>query len=136
MDQWRKPFLVFVTAAILYVLIVVVGHRVTYSLLIGRYENYKDAYVVISIIETVLLIPLASISIGVFVAFLEPERGWWLAGVSLLPLFGYWLYQVFAPPVFTLWFINETLTMISAFLVSRWRRKTNRRNESANPKDE
>jgi len=136
MDQWRKPFLVFVTAAILYVLIVVVGHRVTYSLLIGRYENYKDAYVVISIIETVLLIPLASISIGVFVAFLEPERGWWLAGVSLLPLFGYWLYQMFAPPVFTLWFINETLTMISAFLVSRWRRRSVAANESANPKDE
>jgi hypothetical protein len=127
MDQWRKPFLVFLTAAILYVLIVVVGHRVTYSLLIGRYEIYKDAYVVISIIETVLLVPLASIAIGVFVAILEPERGWWLAGVSLLPLFGYQLYQMFAPPVFTLWFINETLTMISAFLVSRWRRKTRRR---------
>ncbi len=94
-----------------------------YSLLIGRYATYKDAYVVISIIETLLVFPLASISTGVFVALFEPKRGWWLAGISLLPLLGYWLYEIFAGEVVMLCLIHEALTMMSAFAISRSRRK-------------
>jgi hypothetical protein len=123
MYQMRRLILVFVAAVIMSFLIAVGGHWITYSFLIGRYEIYKDAYVVISIIETLLVFPLASISTGVLVALLEPKRGWWLAGVSLLPLLGYWLYQMFAAEVLMLCLIHESLTMISAFLISQWRRR-------------
>jgi hypothetical protein len=56
MNQRRKTFLVFVSAAILSFVLASAGHRITYSLLMGSYDSYKDDYVLISIIETLLVL--------------------------------------------------------------------------------
>ena len=119
----RRTLVIFVSAAALSFSLAFIGHRVTYGLMIGRFQNYKDAAVVISVIETLVVFPLMSILVGIFVGWLEQERRWWLAGVSLAPFLGYFLIiSAFDGRIFMLCTFYALLSLTAAFTISRWKR--------------
>jgi hypothetical protein len=70
----RREVLVIVSGAVLSLLLAGGGLRLVYWLVSGTYEIYKDDFVEIVIIETMVVLPLMSILVGAFVAIQLPRR--------------------------------------------------------------
>lgn len=125
-SEMRRTALVTSSGVILSFLLACGGHWLTYSLVSGTYEIYKDDYMLISLIQTFLVLPLTSALVGTLVGTLLLHIQWLYGGVCLAPLTLYLLYESRAEgAVFMLCVIYLSVSTLSAFLVSGWRnRKT------------
>ena len=120
----KRTALVTLSGAALSFLLASGGHWLIYSLVSGSHESYKDDYVEISIIHTLVVLPLMAMAVGAFVATLLPPNQWWTAGVSLLPLLAYLLYESEgAGAMVFLCLIYLSIGILAALLVCWWRRR-------------
>lgn len=119
----RRTAFVTSSGVILSFLLAGGGHWLTYSLVSGTYEIYKDDYVLISIIQMLVVLPLTSAAVGAVVGILLLNNQWLYGGVCLTPLVSYLLYE--SRPegaVFMLCVIYLSIGILAAMLVSRWRK--------------
>jgi hypothetical protein len=87
---------------------------------VERSEN-KDPILRVMLFQTFGVIPVVAIIVGAFVGSLVPRSGWWLGGVTLLPLFIYGLVRG-ASGVEVLLAVQLLLALGAAFVVSRFKR--------------
>lgn len=120
----RRSFLVVSSGILISFLIADGGHWLTYALVSGKYGTYKDDYLIISIIQTLGVLPLTSIIVGAFTGLLLPQRQWFYAAAALAPLVLYLLYESRADgTVLMLCLTYLGIGVATAAAVSWWRNR-------------
>ena len=120
----RRTVLVISSGAILSFLLASGGHWLIYSLVSGTHEAFKDDYIEISMIQILVVLPLASILCAGFVGILLLKRQGLYGGVCLLPLTVYLLYESRgAGAMVLLCLIYIGVGILTALLVSRQRNR-------------
>jgi hypothetical protein len=107
--------------------IALAGSALLWLFLIGRTRtsSNKDALVNLMILQALVVNPLMSILVGVFVAWFAQRAAWWLAGLSLLPLLIYGVLRAESRPAeILLSIVYLLLGLASAFGASRLKSKS------------
>jgi uncharacterized membrane protein len=119
----RKTIRLFLVATATSFALIYGGHWLAYLYVHNKELNNKDEFINISLIDSLLLMPVISVVVGIFIGSLEQKNRWWVAGISLLPLLTSILYRSFDGGLLLLSCIYLFLSLLSSWFVSWWRHR-------------
>ena len=118
-----RNLIISVTGAILGFVLVFGGSYAAWVFFVGSGPSTNKAGLErIMVMQAFVIIPAAVIITAVFVASLVSRSYWWLAGVSLLPLFVYGYIRGEARGEVVLSILYLLLATGAAFIASRFKR--------------
>ena len=126
MSSLKTNLLIWACGTLLSFVLLFGGAWVAVQIIIHNHyfgTNNKDQLISFFLIQSIILLPGVAVVVGVLVGYLRHEA-WWLAGISLLPMLIYYLSKgEWSAGETVLNIIYLMLGLISAFGISRLRRR-------------
>jgi uncharacterized membrane protein len=119
----RKTIRLFLVATATSFALTYSGHWLAYLYVQNKGLNNKDEFINIYLIDSLLLMPVISVVVGIFIGSLEQKNRWWMAGISLLPLLTSILYRSFDGGLLFLSCIYLFLSLLVSWFISWWGHK-------------